>query len=85
MADLKLGLGNFKFRTDERWLEYKTLFTNYNRILKSDIESVTVTDAKGGNCKLQIVGKGTVLANLKMPVTWANKAQDFILNEVGVL
>jgi len=82
MASLVLGMLNYKFRTDDRWLEYKTLLTNYNRIPKADIKSVTITDVKGGKGKLQILGRGTVLAEIKMPVTWARKAQDYILDEI---
>lgn len=83
MAKLNFALGGYRFKTDDRWLSYQSAYGKSFRVLKSDIDSVSVDEHKHGKNKLQIIGKGTVLADVVLPKKWTEKAQDFIYDEIG--
>jgi len=85
MAKINFGLYGYQFKTDNNWLSYKSIYGKNFRVLLKDIESVSVDTAGLGKGKLKINGKGTTLAEVELPMTWAGKAQEFILKETGQL
>lgn len=86
MGRLNLGLFGYRFKADDSWLSYQSAYGRSARILKSDIESVSLAQGKKrGKSVVQINGKGTVLATVELPRNWAQKAQEFILRETGKL
>lgn len=84
MASKTFAFG-YRFKTDQNWVMYKTVYGRGFKVLKSDIDTVSVTDAGRGKCSLQIMGHGAVLAQTKLPKPWAEKAQVFLLKELGKL
>jgi hypothetical protein len=75
---LAFGAGG-TLKMENGFLSYQNPYGRTFRVLIKDIETVTV-DVKGwGNGILKIIGKGTELAQEKMPVMLANKCQSWIL------
>lgn len=85
MGRISFGFFGYRFKTDNNWLTYKTAYGKSVRVLKQDITSVSVAEGKRGRGKLRINGQGTTLAEIELPRPWANKAQEFILKEIGKL
>ena len=61
------------------FLQYMTAYAHSFRVPLQDISTVAVDDVGWGKAMLKIIGHGTELAKAKMPLTWANKAQAWIL------
>lgn len=80
---LSFGLGGYVFKADDDYISYKSMYGKSFRVLKSDIESVSLDDAGMGKNKIKINGKGTTLADVDMPKPWAEKVQDFIRSELS--
>lgn len=83
MAKLNFGLMGYRFKTDDTWLNYQTAYGKSARVLKSDIQSVSLAEGKRGRATIQINGSGTTLASIELPQKWAQKAQEFILRDIG--
>lgn len=83
MARLNFGMFGYRFKADDNWISYKTAYGKSFRVLKSDIDSVSVAEGKRGRGKLRLMGHGTVLAEVELPKHWAQKAQEFVLKEIG--
>jgi len=83
MKKLTFVFGTYRFRIKDVWLEYRNPYGKAFRVLKSDIESVSIDQTKRGGGHLMINGKGTLLAQVDLPLTWARKAQEFILEDIG--
>jgi len=79
---LSFGLGGYVFKADDEYISYKSMYGKSFRVLKSDIESVSLDDASMGKNKIKINGRGTTLADVDMPKPWAEKVQDFIRSEL---
>jgi hypothetical protein len=82
MAKLSFALGGYKFWTDNNYLYYRSIYGKSFRVLKADISSVSLDEAGKGKNNIKINGHGTTLAEEELPKPWAQKAQDFILNEI---
>jgi len=86
---LSMLLGTITFTIDEKYLNYRNNMTTF-RILKSDIESVSLDADNGiglghlGFNYLRVNGSGTLLGEAHLPVSNAKKAQEFILQEINV-
>ena len=85
MGKLNFGLMGYRFNTDKNWLSYKSIYGKSFRVLLADIESASVTEGGRGKARLLVNGKGTTLAEVELPRPWANKAQEFVLKEIGKL
>jgi len=79
---LSFALGGYKFKADDNYITYKSAYGKSFRVVKSDIESVSLDLKSAGKCIVKLVGKGTILAEVELPKNWAEKAQDFILSEI---
>ncbi len=80
---LSFGLGGYVFKADDEYISYKSMYGKSFRVLKSDIEGVSLDDAGMGKNKIKINGRGTTLADVDMPKPWAEKVQDFIRSELS--
>lgn len=80
---LSFGLGGYVFKADDKYVSYKSMYGKSFRVLKADIESVSLDDAGMGKNKIKINGKGTTLADVDMPKPWAEKVQEFIRGEIS--
>lgn len=78
---IAFGLGGWYTLTD-RYLKYTGLYGKGFRVLLDQVETVSVEDAGWGYAWLKIIGKGTDLAKSKMPMGWAHKGQDWILDQL---
>ncbi len=74
-------LGGHQFTANDDYVKYTSLFGKTFRVLRKDIESVSLDKGGMGKNKVKVNGKGTVLAEVELPRMWAEKAQDFIRNE----
>ncbi len=83
MGKLSFVFGGYKFWTDDRYLYYRSVYGKSFRVLKADIQTVSLAESGRGKNLIQIVGHGTVLAEESLPKPWAQKAQDFIFKEIG--
>lgn len=61
------------------FLRYTSAYARTFRVPLADIRTIAVDDAGWGRAWLKIMGNGMELAKIKLPYTWANKAQDWIL------
>ena len=78
---LSFALGGYTFKADDTYLSYQSAYGKSFRVLKSDIESVSLDKAGMGKNIIKINGRGTLLAQVELPKGWAEKAQEFISNE----
>ena len=51
-------------------------------VLISQIDTVTVDCARRGRGMLKIIGNGTTLAKIELPFKWAERTQDWILENI---
>lgn len=72
-------MGGVRFEIDGESVRYKSAYGHHFNVPRSAVQTVTITPAGMGKAKLQIVGAGTVLAEVKLPRPWAEKAQTWIL------
>lgn len=82
MGKISFALGGYKLWTDENYLYYRSIYGKSFRVVKADIESVSLDESGYGKNKVKINGNGTTLANESFPKPWAHKIQDFILKEI---
>ncbi|MDI6871908.1 MAG: hypothetical protein QME79_11300 [Bacillota bacterium] len=66
----------------DQFLEYRGPAGEKFKVLRSQVDTV-VLDAKGaGQATLKIIGKGTTLASVTWPRSWAEKAQAWMLQRL---
>lgn len=73
-----LGAGG-KLTMDGTFLEFRHPYGRTFRVPLKAITTVTVDQIGLGKGKLKIIGSGAELASTDMPFTWANKCQEWIL------
>lgn len=78
---LSFAFGGYKFKADEKYISYQSAYGRSFKVLKSDIETVSLDSGGAGKNKIKLNGKGTLLAEVELPKGWAEKAQDFIIRE----
>ncbi len=78
---LSFAFGGYVFKADEEYLSYQSAYGKSFRVRREDIESVSLDKGGAGKNIIKVNGHGTLLAQLEMPKTWAEKAQEFIMNE----
>lgn len=61
------------------FLELKDVYSNNFRVLLKDITTVSVDGVGWGKGMLKVIGNGAELAKVQLPLPWANKAQQWIL------
>lgn len=81
---LSFGMGGYKFTSDENFISYQSAYGKSFRVVKSDIEAVSLDKGGMGKNKIKINGRGALLAEVELPKNWAEKAQEFILTEMSV-
>jgi hypothetical protein len=79
---LSFGLGGYTFKSDGQFVSYQSCYGKSFRVATSDIESVSLDRGGFGKNKIKINGKGTLLAEVEMPKSWAEKVQTFITEEI---
>jgi hypothetical protein len=84
MQTHKIGLfsAGGKLTIDETYLKFQSLYGRAFRVPLDQINTVSVDATGFGKSTLKIMGAGSELASTKMPTTWANKAQDWILEQI---
>jgi hypothetical protein len=82
----KYNIGNFlsgkKLFLDDKFLEYKNIYGGNFRIPTRDIQSVVVSPHSIGYGKVKLLGKGTELAYLVLPLPWAHSTQDWLMSNL---
>ena len=73
-----LGMGG-KLTIEDGFLRYQNPYAHTFRVPLRDISTVAVDDVGWGKAMLKVIGNGVELAKAKMPLTWANECQDWIL------
>ncbi len=85
MSDEKLCIGLLgvggKLIIKNGFLNFSHPYGKTFRVLMADIDTVTVDVVGMGKGDLKIIGKGAELANVNMPISWANKCQEWILSK----
>jgi hypothetical protein len=61
------------------FLELKDVYSHNFRVPIQDITTVAVDSMGWGKGMLKVIGHGAGLAKVKLPLPWANKAQQWIL------
>ncbi|MDD4333416.1 MAG: hypothetical protein PHT51_04875 [Patescibacteria group bacterium] len=83
MNDEKLSIGLLgaggKLIIKDGFLNFSHPYGKTFKVLIADIDTVVVDAVGMGKGELKIIGKGTELAKVKMPIPWANKCQEWIL------
>lgn len=81
---IKLGLfgagGTLKIK--DGYLNFQNPYSKTFRVRVIDIETVVVDVVGMGQGELKIIGHGAELAKMKLPITWANKSQEWILSMI---
>lgn len=75
--------GGVRFEIDGSSVRYMSAYGHHFNVPRSAVQTVTITPAGMGKAKLQIIGAGTVLAEVKLPRPWAEKAQNWILDTLA--
>ncbi|KKR72956.1 MAG: hypothetical protein UU16_C0035G0037 [Candidatus Woesebacteria bacterium GW2011_GWA2_40_7] len=79
---LSFAFGGYKFKADDKYISYQSAYGRSFKVLKSDIETVSLDSGGAGKNKIKLNSKGTLLAEVELPKGWAEKVQDFILGEI---
>jgi len=86
MSDKKLSIGLLgaggKLTIKDSFLNFSHPYGKTFRVRMDDIDTVTVDVIGMGKSELKVIGKGAYLAKVKMPTTWANKCQEWILSKM---
>lgn len=86
MAEEKLNIGLFgvggKLILKDGYLGFSHPYGKAFRVRIADVDTVTIDVVGLGNSEFKVVGKGTVLASVKMPTPWANKCQEWVLSKI---
>ena len=77
-----LGAGG-TFKIKDGYLSYQNPYSKTFRVRISDIETAVVDVVGGGQGELKVIGHGTELAKMKLPIPWANKSQEWILSKIN--
>lgn len=80
--NLSFALGGYRFKSDDNYISYQSMYGKSFRVLKADVETVSLDKGGLGKNIVKLNGKGTLLAEVELPKQWAEKAQDFILGEI---
>jgi|GEM_PF-1547097 len=80
---IKIGLFGVggKLTIKDGYINYSHPYGKFFRVKVDDIETVAIDSLKFGKCELKIVGRGTDLAKVEMPLGWASKCQEWILSQ----
>lgn len=78
---LSFALGGYTFTANDQYVSYKSIYGKFFRVARKDIESVSLDKGGLGKNIIKVNGRGTTLAQIEMPQQWAEKAQEFIMNE----
>jgi hypothetical protein len=78
---LSFAFGGYKFISDGKYIKYQSIYGKSFRVLISDIKTVSLQEAGRGKNTVRLVGEGTTLAEVELPQSWAENAQDFILEQ----
>lgn len=78
---LSFALGGYTFKADEEYVSYQSAYGKSFRVRRQDIESVSLDKGGAGKNIIKVNGHGTLLAQVDLPQSWAEKAQVFIMNE----
>ena len=83
----KLSIGLFgaggKLVIEEGLLRYSHPYGKTFSVTMKDIETVTISGTGMGRAELRIIGRGTTLAEVTMPISWGNKCQAWILERIS--
>lgn len=82
---MKIGLcgAGGKLFIKDGFLSYQHPYGRTFKVLLKDVDTVAVDALGFGSGKLKIIGKGANLAEEKMPISWANQCQEWILKNKG--
>lgn len=78
---LSFALGGYRFTANDEYVSYQSMYGKSFRVLRKDIESVSLDKGGMGKNIIKVNGKGTVLAEVELPKPWSEQAQDFIRKE----
>jgi len=78
---LSFALGGYKFTANDEYVSYQSIYGKSFRVLRKDIESVSLDKGGMGKNVIKVNGRGTVLAEIELPKHWSEQAQDFIRKE----
>lgn len=79
--ELSFAMGTYKFTADNEYVSYRSPYGKSFRVLRKDIESVSLDKGGAGKNIIKVNGHGTLLAEVEMPRPWAEKIQEFIMKE----
>lgn len=71
------------FTLDDQFLKYKGVYGKSFSVPRSQIETVVVDTIGRGKGLLKVVGKGTTLASVELPINLAEKTQAWILQQLA--
>ncbi|MCL4366719.1 hypothetical protein M1563_00925 [Patescibacteria group bacterium] len=75
-------MGGYTFKANDNYISYQSIYGKSFRVVKADIESVSLDKGGMGKNVVKLNGRGTLLAEVEIPKNWAEKVQDFVLNEI---
>lgn len=78
---LSFALGGYKFTANDEYVSYQSIYGKSFRVLRKDIESVSLDKGGMGKNIIKVNGRGTLLAEIELPKPWSEQAQDFIRKE----
>lgn len=78
---LSFALGGYRFTANDEYVSYQSMYGKSFRVLRKDIESVSLDKGGMGKNIIKVNGKGTVLAEVELPKPWSEQAQEFIRKE----
>lgn len=73
-----------QFSIDDTLVSYRSAYGKYATVPCSAIETIAVNAKGRGKSILTFVGKGTVLASIALPNSWAKETQEWLLKELNL-
>ncbi len=79
---LKLGMlgAGGQLIIESGLLTFKGIMGKSFKVQIADIDTVTLDSAGFGRGMLKVIGHGTILASVEIPTSWAEKCQQWILD-----
>jgi len=75
-------LSGNKFEINNNTFKYTGVYGKFSTVPLNSIKSVTLSPGGWGKVLLNIIGEGTTLASIELPRNWAEKAMDWIFDEL---
>jgi hypothetical protein len=73
-----------RLTVDDKFVRYRHVYGREATVPRSAIQTVVVEPRGFGKGALKLIGGGTTLASIDLPTSWAQQAQKWLLEQLGL-